>query len=57
MTSVSLCICEQLETRKPSVSCFMFRVYRYKHDDLKLKHAKTIKNLNKHEKIENSIEH
>ena len=34
---------------------FLFRVYRYKHDDSKSKHETNTKILNKHEIIENSI--
>ena len=52
----------ELGTRNMKPSCFVFRlsciVYCvYKHNDFKSKHETNTKKLNKHEKIENSIEH
>ena len=43
------------EIRKPRVSCFVFRVYRYKVTNT-MAPSQNTKNLNKHEKIENSID-
>ena len=54
----TMCVCVwEHETRKPRVSCLVFRVYRYKHENLKSKHETNTKKVETRYKHENLLKH